>query len=41
MQLAILGYSEAAMFLRSDSGARVAAIVSIHGNREFGVDADV
>ena len=36
--LAILGYSEAAMFLRGPAGADVAALLSIHGSREFGVE---
>jgi predicted protein tyrosine phosphatase len=38
-QVVILGYSEAAMFLRGTSGAEVTGIVSIHGAREFGVEA--
>jgi predicted protein tyrosine phosphatase len=38
--LAILGYSEAAMFLRKP-GHGVTAILSIHGGREYGVEADV
>ena len=38
-QLAIFGYSEAAMFLRRTTRP-VTAIISIHGHREFGVDAD-
>jgi predicted protein tyrosine phosphatase len=40
-QLAIFGYSEAAMFLRSTLKPNVTGIISIHGNREFGVEADV
>lgn len=40
-QLAILGYSEAAMFLRSSPQPTITAIISIHGNREFGVEANV
>ncbi|HEY2587983.1 MAG TPA: hypothetical protein VGI81_19725 [Tepidisphaeraceae bacterium] len=40
-QLAIFGYSEAAMFLRGTSPPPVGAIVSIHGRREFGVESDV
>jgi predicted protein tyrosine phosphatase len=36
-----LGYSEAAMFLRSPEGPRVQAIISIHGKHEFGVEASV
>ena len=39
--LVILGYSEAAMFLRGTARPPVAAVVSIHGRREFGVDADM
>jgi predicted protein tyrosine phosphatase len=35
----ILGYSEAAMFLRGPAVPDVSAILSIHGSREFGVDA--
>jgi hypothetical protein len=40
-RLVILGYSEAAMFLRGTSEADVAAIISIQGKREFGVEAEV
>ena len=40
-QLCILGYSEAAMFLRGSPTPNVAAIISIHGAREFGVEAEV
>ena len=39
--LAILGYSEAAMYLRRAPSPNVRAIISIHGRREFGVEADV
>ena len=39
--LAILGYSEAGMLLRRASGNDIAAIISIHGRREFGVEGDV
>ena len=39
--LAILGYSEAAMYLRRAPTPNVRAIISIHGRREFGVEADV
>jgi predicted protein tyrosine phosphatase len=39
-QLAIYGYSEAAMFLRGTPKPDVAGIISIHGQREFGVEAD-
>ena len=38
--LQILGYSEAAMYLRRAARPEVAAIISIHGRREFGVEAD-
>lgn len=38
--LAILGYSQAAMFLRKH-GHGVTAILSIHGGREYGVEANV
>jgi predicted protein tyrosine phosphatase len=34
-----LGYSEAAMFLRCPEGARVQAIISIHGKHEYGVES--
>jgi predicted protein tyrosine phosphatase len=37
--LVVLGYSEAAMFLRKSPPLSVAGIISIHGSREFGVDA--
>jgi predicted protein tyrosine phosphatase len=37
----MLGYSEAAMFLRSTPAPNLAALISIHGDREFGVEADV
>jgi predicted protein tyrosine phosphatase len=40
--LAIYGYSEAAMFLRRrDPKPNIGALISIHGSREFGVEADV
>lgn len=39
--LLIFGYSEAAMFLRRTPRPKVGAILSIHGGREFGVEADV
>jgi predicted protein tyrosine phosphatase len=39
--LTIFGYSEAAMFLRCTPRPDVTAIISIHGPREFGVEADV
>jgi predicted protein tyrosine phosphatase len=38
---AILGYSEAAMFIRRVSASKVAGVISIHGRREFGVEAGV
>ena len=41
MRLVILGYSEAAMFLRGRAVDSVAGIISIHGSREFAVEADV
>jgi predicted protein tyrosine phosphatase len=40
-QLAVLGYSEAAMFLRGSPKPNVTGIISIHGAREFGVEAEV
>lgn len=40
-KLAVLGYSEAAMFLRGTPKPNVSGIISIHGVREFGVEADV
>jgi hypothetical protein len=40
-RLAIFGYSEAAMFLRATPMTDVAAVISIHGRREFGVEAEV
>jgi predicted protein tyrosine phosphatase len=40
-QLAIFGYSEAAMFLRGTPRPDVSAMISIHGAREFPVEADV
>jgi len=36
---AILGYSEAAMFIRGVPTSKVAGVISIHGRREFGVEA--
>jgi len=36
-----LGYSEAAMFLRSSEAGRVVAIISIHGTNECGVESTV
>lgn len=39
--LIILGYSDAAMFLREQPAPDISAIISIHGRREFGVEADV
>ncbi|MBC8107899.1 MAG: hypothetical protein H7Z14_15025 [Anaerolineae bacterium] len=39
--LLILGYSEAAMFLKSVATNSISAIISIHGPREFGVECDV
>jgi predicted protein tyrosine phosphatase len=39
--LVVLGYSEAAMFLRRVPPPRIAGIISIHGRREFGVEAAV
>src|SRR4051812_47669709 len=39
--LIILGYSEAAMFLRGRSARDVAAIISIHAPGEYGVQATV
>jgi hypothetical protein len=38
--LTIMGYSEAAMFLEGKPRPNVAWIISIHGSREFGVEAD-
>jgi predicted protein tyrosine phosphatase len=40
-KLTIFGYSEAAMFLRGTPKPSVTAIISIHGGREFGIEADV
>lgn len=40
-QLAVFGYSEAAMFLRGTPTPNVTGIISIHGGREFGVEAEV
>ena len=39
--LVVLGYSEAAMFLRAKPRPNVTAIISIHGRREYGVEAEV
>ena len=39
--LAVLGYSGAAMFLRRVPASDIAGVISIHGHREFGVEADV
>ena len=39
-KLKIFGYSEAAMFLRGVPAGDVAGIISIHGAREFGVEAE-
>jgi predicted protein tyrosine phosphatase len=39
--LVVLGYSEAAMFLRATPRPNVTAIISIHGHREYGVEAEV
>src|SRR5262245_48152553 len=38
--LAIFGYSQAAMFVRGELRPRVDAVISIHGAREFGIEAD-
>jgi predicted protein tyrosine phosphatase len=40
-QLVILGYSGASMFLRASPKPNVSTIISIHGQREFGVEGDV
>lgn len=40
-RLVILGGSEAAMFLRGTPPPKVDALISIHGAREFGIEADV
>jgi predicted protein tyrosine phosphatase len=40
-QLAVFGYSEAAMFLRGTPKPHVTGIISIHGAREFGVEEEV
>src|SRR4051794_36164858 len=37
--LVILGYSEAAMFLRGSPAPQLAGVISIHGAREHGVEA--
>ena len=39
--LVVLGYSEAAMFLRREPAEKLAGLISIHGRREFGVEAQV
>jgi predicted protein tyrosine phosphatase len=39
--LAVLGYSGAAMFLRRVPASDIAGVISIHGHREFGVEAGV
>lgn len=36
----MLGYSEAAMLLRRPKGLAIDAVISIHGQREFGVEAE-
>jgi predicted protein tyrosine phosphatase len=38
--LAVLGYSEAGMFLRARPEPEVSAVISIHGKREFGVELE-
>jgi hypothetical protein len=38
--LEILGYSEAAMYVRGASRPEIRAIISIHGRREYAVEAD-
>lgn len=38
--LVILGCSEAAMFIRGMPPPRITAVISIHGQHEFGVDVD-
>src|SRR3712207_5219182 len=40
-QLRVFGYSEAAMYLRGTPAPDVRAVISIHGAREFGVEAQV
>lgn len=40
-QLAVFGYSEAAMFLRGSPKPNITGMISIHGAREFGVEAQV
>jgi predicted protein tyrosine phosphatase len=40
-QLIVLGYSEAAMFLRMTPLPKVDALISIHGAREFGIEVNV
>jgi predicted protein tyrosine phosphatase len=39
--IVILGYSEAAMFLKRDPAPDLVGLISIHGRREFGVEAQV
>ena len=39
-ELIVLGYSEAAMLLRGHPKPHMSAMISIHGQREFGVEAD-
>src|SRR5947209_7565270 len=36
--LVVLGYSEAGMFLRAKPAPAISAVISIHGQREFGVE---
>ena len=38
--LVVLGYSEAAMFLRRAPEPGLVGVISIHGRREFGVEAE-
>ena len=40
-QLAVYGYSEAAMFLCGTPKPNVTGIIAIHGGREYGVEAEV
>lgn len=37
----ILGYAEAAMYLRTDPGPNISAMISIHGQREFGIESNI
>ncbi len=39
--LVILGYSQAAQFLRTPDAARLTALISIHGTHEFGIETGV